>query len=103
MSWELYRALERKEYSYADKLLDEAYDGKQKVQVLWWDKQGAGHIAWMGRKQATAFEENRRRMREQRFREECWKNYDWIVKGAPLLPDVQDAICQLRKTLEELG
>ena len=102
MSWELYRALQGKEYSYSDKLLDEAWVGTQKRQVLWWDKQGFGHIAWMDRTAADAFEKNRTLQRRQRFIKMCWDSYRWIQEGASFERNVQDALYELRKTLEAL-
>lgn len=102
MSWELYRALQGKEYTYSDKVLDETWVSQQKREVLWWDKRGMGHVALMDRKAADAFEENRRKMREQRFKDEAWATYRWLQEEASFERDLQDALYKLRKTLEAM-
>lgn len=102
MSWELYRALKGEGYSYSDKLLDEAWVGTQKRQVLWWDKQGFGHIVFMEQKAADAFEANRKEQRKKRFKEQCWSDYHWIQEGTSFELGIQDTLYELRKTLEDL-
>ena len=102
MSWELYRALEGKSYTGADKLADDAYENTQKVQLLWWDKQGFGHIAWTTRAQRDAYQKRERDLDNKRFREQAWTTYEWLQRENAFTRKTCDLLYEMRKQLEAL-
>jgi len=102
MSWEMYRALEGKAYTAGDKLADEQYENTQKVQTLWWDNQGFGHVALLGRNQRDVFERNRRVQQKKKLRDEAWRVYEELQRENAFNKNLCDRLLELRKTLEEL-
>lgn len=102
LSWELYRALQGKTYSGGDKIADNAWEQTQKVQTLWWDHKGFGHVAWMPRAQRDAFEYNRKVQREKRFRDWAWETYKDLQGIYAFRRETCNLLLDMRKALETL-